>query len=83
MVIDKPLRVIGIIVCGAMLGVPPMVCFIGASARVMAVMHFISLLFPLTFYVLSNLFIDEGRARERAERERQARERQGPEGGAQ
>jgi hypothetical protein len=73
MVIAKPLRVIGIIVCGAMLGVPPMVCFLGASTRVMEVMHFVSLLFPLTFYVLSNLFIEEGRARERADRERGVR----------
>jgi hypothetical protein len=76
MIVAKPLRIIGIIVCGAMLGVPPMVCFTGASARVMEVMHLISLLFPLTFYVLSNLFIDEGRARERAARERRARPEQ-------
>jgi hypothetical protein len=76
MVIPKPLRVIGIIVCGAMLGVPPVVCFTGASTRVMEVMRFISLLFPLTFYVLSNLFIDEGRARERADRERRERPEQ-------
>ncbi len=33
----------------------------------MKAMHFIRLLFPLTFYVLANLLIDEGR--ERAERE--------------
>lgn len=73
MVIAKPLRVMGIIICGAMLGVPPLVCFTGASTRVMGVMHFVSILFPLTFYVLSYLFIEEGRARERAERARALR----------
>ena len=75
MIVPKPLRVIGIIVCGLMLLAPQLVCFTGARPRVMAVMHFISLLFPLSFYVLTNMCIDEGRERERAERERAEREK--------
>jgi hypothetical protein len=77
---DKPLRIVGIAICGAMLGVPPMVCFTGAPVRVMAVMHFVSVLFPVTFYILSTLFIEEGRERERAERERVDQEKRNQSG---
>jgi hypothetical protein len=68
--IPKPLRIVGIILCAVMLGAPPAVCFTGASPRLMHTMRTVSVLFPVTFYLLSILFIEEGRARERAERER-------------
>jgi hypothetical protein len=72
---DRPLRIIGIIVFGAMLGIPPMVCFTGASPRAMEVAHFFSLLFPATFWALSRIFIAEGREQERTERERADQEK--------
>lgn len=71
MVMDKPLRIIGIIVFGAILGIPPIVCFTGASSRAMEVAHFFYLLFPVAFWALSRIFIAEGREQERAERERE------------
>ncbi len=61
-------RAIGIFLCGVMLLIPQVACYLDTPPALMKVVHFISLLFPLTFYVLANLLIDEGRAR--AERER-------------
>jgi hypothetical protein len=58
-------RMIGIVVCGGLLLIPQVVCFVGAPPNMMKVADFIRLCFPLTFYVLVNLCIDEGRARER------------------
>ncbi len=71
MIIPKPLRVAGIILCGMMLLLPAGVCFTGASDRVMRLMHFISVLSPVPFCILVQVCIDEGRAREqeRARRE--------------
>jgi thiosulfate reductase cytochrome b subunit len=69
-IVPKPLRVIGIILCGLALLVPQAVCFSGARPHVLEVMHFISLLSPLTFLILTCLCIDEGRERERAKAER-------------
>jgi hypothetical protein len=74
---EKPLRVAGIIVCGLMLGVPALVCFReGVSAHSMGILHTINALFPVTFWALSRFFIDEGRARERADREQTNQEQQ-------
>lgn len=58
-------RMIGIIVCGGLLLIPQVVCFAVAPPAMMKVADFIRLCFPLTFYVLVNLCIDEGRERER------------------
>lgn len=70
---DRPLRVIGIIVCGALLAAPQIACFTGASPRLMGAAHNISLLFPVTFWALSRFWLDEGRAQAREE---QARKRE-------
>jgi hypothetical protein len=68
MIMPKPFRVMGIVICVVMMLVPQLVCFTGASPRVMEVAHFISLRSPLTFFILVQVCIDEGRARERAAR---------------
>ena len=67
---NKIQRGIGIVLCGGMLLAPQVVCFLDASSNLMKWMNLVRLLFPLTFYVLANLLIDEGRARERADQER-------------
>ena len=71
----KPLRVAGIIICCLLLAAPAIVCFRGASPHMMEVVRTISLLFPVTFWALSRIFIAEGREQERAERERADQER--------
>jgi hypothetical protein len=67
---DRIPRTVGIIFCGGILLFPQIVCFVGAPPNIMKVADFVRLCFPLTFYVLVNLCIDEGRARERAAREK-------------
>lgn len=62
---NKAPRVVGIVICGAILLIPQVVCYLDAPPAIVKAAHFLSLLFPLTFYALANLFIDEGRARER------------------
>ena len=58
------------IICCLLLAMPAIVCFRGASPHMMEVAHTISLLFPVSFWVLSRIFIAEGREQERSERER-------------
>ena len=67
---NKSYRTVGIVLCGIMLLAPQVACFLDASPNLMRWMNLLRILFPLTFYVLANLLIDEGRARERAEKER-------------
>lgn len=70
MVVPKPLRVAAIIVCGVLLAAPAVVCFRGASPGTLRAMEVLHVLFPITFGVLVQACIAEGRARERAELER-------------
>ncbi len=70
---DRPLRVIGIIVCGTLLAAPQIVCLTSSSPRLLAAAHNVGLLFPVMFWALSRFWIDEGRAQER---EARARERE-------
>jgi hypothetical protein len=67
--VNKTLRITGIVVCGGLLLAPQVVCYLNASPGLLKWMNLVRLLFPLTFYVLANLLIDEGRARERADQE--------------
>lgn len=61
----KVARMVGIVVCGGMLLVPQVVCFVGASPGIMKAADVMRLCFPLTFTLLVQVCIDEGRARER------------------
>lgn len=70
---DRPLRVIGIIVCGTLLAAPQLVCFAGASPRLLSAAHTVGLLFPVTFWALSRFWLDEGRAQAREPKARQPR----------
>jgi hypothetical protein len=65
MIVPKPLRVAGIIICGVMLAAPAIACFRATPPGSMKVMDFVHVLFPLWFILLVQICIDEGRARER------------------
>lgn len=69
----KLLRVACIVVCGALLAAPGLVCFRGAAPGTMRAIEVIHTLFPVTFVVLVQACIAEGRAQER---ERAARGKQ-------
>lgn len=68
---SKIARIVGIVFCGAMLLIPQVVCFVGASPDIMKAADVLRLCFPLTFSVLVGLCIDEGRARERERADRE------------
>ena len=64
MVESRALRVVGGIICAVALFVPQM--YAGGNRAPIGVISALHYAFPLVFYVLVNLCIDEGRARERA-----------------
>lgn len=70
MFVPRTPRVIGIILCGALLFVPQMLCYRSAPHDASSVASILFFGFPVVFYVLANLWIDEGRERERADQER-------------
>ena len=67
----KVTRMVGIVVCGGMLLVPQVVCSVGASPGIMKAADVVRLCFPLTFTVLVQLCMEEGRARERERADRE------------
>ena len=68
MVESRTLRVVGGILCAVALFVPQVVA--GGNRSPIGVISVLHYAFPLVFYVLVNLCIDEGRARERARAKR-------------
>ncbi|WP_437593363.1 hypothetical protein [Sorangium sp. So ce1000] len=68
MIVPKPLRMVGIVVCGVALAAPGILCFGERSPGLLKIVDFVRTLFPLWFVLLVQLSIDEGRARERAAR---------------
>jgi hypothetical protein len=65
---SRALRVVGGIVCAIALFAPQV--YVGPNRNPVGVVSVLHYAFPLVFYVLVNLCIDEGRARERAAQER-------------
>lgn len=70
MFVPKTPRVIGIILCGVLLFAPQVRCYRSVPHDALSVASVLFFGFPVIFYLLANLWIDEGRERERADQER-------------
>ena len=65
MIVQKPLRVAGILLFGALLVAPTIASY---HTPLQMGLDVIRTLFPVWFYLLVQVCIEEGRARERADR---------------
>jgi hypothetical protein len=62
---ERTPRVLGLLASGGVLVATHVMCYQRAHHDEFGIMDLLHFSFPLTIYVLANLLIDEGRARER------------------